>query len=36
MLKKADRINGIELSEIVAISEEAVRMRAAGHDVLAL
>ena len=36
MLRKADRINGIALSEIVAISEEAVRMRAAGNDVLAL
>jgi aspartate aminotransferase len=36
MLTKSDRINGIALSEIVAISEEAVRMRAVGNDVLAL
>ncbi len=36
MLKKADRIDGMALSEIVAISEEAARLRAQGHDVLAL
>lgn len=36
MLQKADRIDGMALSEIVAISEEAARLRAAGHDVLAL
>lgn len=36
MLKRSKRIDGIALSEIVAISEEAVRMRASGHDVLAL
>ncbi|MBW4983602.1 pyridoxal phosphate-dependent aminotransferase [Mameliella sp. CS4] len=36
MLQKAYRIDGMALSEIVAISEEAARLRAAGHDVLAL
>lgn len=36
MLVKADRIEGMALSEIVAISEEAARLRSAGHDVLAL
>lgn len=36
MLKKSDRLDGIALSEIVAISESAARMRADGHDVLAL
>lgn len=36
MLKLSDRIDGIALSEIVAISEGAARMRAQGHDVLAL
>ncbi|MBE1295419.1 pyridoxal phosphate-dependent aminotransferase [Phycobacter azelaicus] len=36
MLKNSDRLDGIALSEIVAISEGAARMRADGHDVLAL
>ncbi|QFT60881.1 Aspartate aminotransferase (plasmid) [Sulfitobacter sp. THAF37] len=36
MLTKAHRIDGMALSEIVAITEEAARLRAAGHDVLAL
>jgi aspartate aminotransferase len=36
MLQKADRIDGMALSEIVAISEAAARLRSAGHDVLAL
>lgn len=36
MLPKANRIDGMALSEIVAISEKAARMRADGHDVLAL
>ncbi len=36
MLKISERIDGIALSEIVAISEGAARMRAQGHDVLAL
>lgn len=32
----ADRLNGIELSEIVRISEQAARLRAQGADVIAL
>lgn len=36
MLQKAKRIDGMALSEIVAISEQAGRMRAEGRDVLAL
>jgi aspartate aminotransferase len=36
MLQKSNRIDGVALSEIVAISEQAARLRAAGHDVLAL
>jgi aspartate aminotransferase len=36
MLTLSERIDGIALSEIVAISEGAARMRAEGHDVLAL
>ncbi|MBY6120331.1 pyridoxal phosphate-dependent aminotransferase [Mameliella alba] len=36
MLRKSSRIDGMALSEIVAISEAAARLRASGHDVLAL
>lgn len=36
MFNKASRIDGIGLSEIVAISEKAGQMRQAGHDVLSL
>lgn len=36
MLRRSNRIDGMALSEIVAISEEATRMRASGHNVLAL
>lgn len=35
-LKPANRLNGIDLSEIVQISEQAERMRAAGRDIVAL
>lgn len=33
---RADRLNGIELSEIVQISEHAAQLRAQGRDVIAL
>lgn len=35
-LKPADRLDGIDLSEIVQISERAARLRAAGQDIVAL
>ena len=35
MQRNAGRIDAMTLSEIVAISEEAARLRASGHDVLA-
>ena len=36
MFHRANRLNGIELSEIVQISEAAARLRSEGRDVLAL
>jgi len=36
MFKRADRISGIALSEIVQLSETASRLRAEGHDILSL
>ncbi|QFT74992.1 pyridoxal phosphate-dependent aminotransferase [Ruegeria sp. THAF33] len=36
VFQRADRLNGIELSEIVQISEAAARLRTQGRDILAL
>ncbi len=36
LFQRADRLNGIELSEIVQISEAAARLRTEGRDIVAL